>query len=169
MIVLLLLSSLLNIISPALPPHDVHLSKSVIEYSPKDEALQITLHIFLDDLEATLINHGAPKKLNLCTKKEHEEGEDWMKKYLRASFRIMVNGEEKEYKYIGKEISEDFLATWVYLEVKDIKTIENIGVKSTILMELYDDQKNIVQIKVPEQKPKFLMFDRTYTEEFVIY
>ncbi|MEM9886832.1 MAG: DUF6702 family protein [Bacteroidota bacterium] len=149
--------------------HDFHLSKSVIEYNPESESLEISLHIFLDDLEATLFEGGVKEKLNLCTEKEHEKGETYVEYYLRQSFRIMVNEEEVKYNYIGKEISEDFLAAWCYVEVPNVGKLESLGVKNTILMELYEDQRNIVQIKVPDEKPKFFMFDRKYNEEFVIY
>ncbi|MEM0994130.1 MAG: DUF6702 family protein [Bacteroidota bacterium] len=162
---LLLLNSLLF----ATDAHDFHLSKSVIEYNAAEESLEVTLHIFLDDLEATLFEGGIQEKLNLCTEKEHEKGETYVEYYLRRSFRLMVNGKEVEYNYLGKEISEDFQAAWCYIEVPKVGKIENLGVKNTILMELYEDQRNIVQIKVPNEKPKFFMFDRKYNEEFVTY
>ncbi len=157
------------LMSSWLTAHDFHLSKAVVEHNAETEALEITLHIFLDDLEATLFEGGIKERLNLCTKKEHPKGDEIVANYLKNRFRVMVNGELQTCRFVGKEISEDYLATWCYLEVENVPTIETIGVQNTILMELYEDQQNIVQIKVPQQKPKSFLFDRKYIEDFVEY
>jgi len=149
--------------------HDIHISKALIEYDETEQALQITLHIFLDDLEAILIEGGAPAKLNLCTEKEHEQGEAFVEQYLRSKFQLVVNDEVAEYNYLGKEISEDFLATWCYVEIPNVSNLESLQIKSSILMDLYDDQRNIIQIKAPNQKPKFFMLDQKRQEEIVKY
>ncbi|MEL6945184.1 MAG: DUF6702 family protein, partial [Bacteroidota bacterium] len=147
------MSSLLLLLSSFFLPnysvaeHDIHISKALIEYDETEQALQITLHIFLDDLEAILIEGGAPTKLNLCTEKEHEQGETFVEKYLRSKFQLVVNGASAEYNYLGKEISEDFLAAWCYVEIPNVTQLESLEIKSSILMDLYDDQRNIIQIK----------------------
>jgi len=167
-ILFLLLSSFFLPINDAVE-HDIHISKALIEYDDDEQALQITLHIFLDDLEAILIEGGAPEKLNLCTEKEHEKGETFVEQYLRSKFQLAVNGELAEYNYLGKEISEDYLATWCYVEIPNVSKLESLQIKSSILMDLYDDQRNIIQIKTPDQRPKFFMLDQKHQEEIVKY
>lgn len=147
--------------------HDLHVSKSLVKYDAEAHTLEIELHIFLDDLEASLYEGGIHDRLNLCTEKEHPKGDEYVEKYLNNRFRIMVNGEERKCEYISKKISDDYLATYCYLRVPNVTKIENIGVKNVILMELYDDQRNIVEIVVPNQKKKFFMFNRKYNEDFV--
>ncbi|MEM1325053.1 MAG: DUF6702 family protein [Bacteroidota bacterium] len=155
--------------SSLLTAHNFHLSKSMVEYNAEEKTLEITLHIFLDDLEATLFEGGIKENLNLCTEKEHPKGNEIVAAYLKSRFRVMVNGELRTCKFIGKEISEDFSAAWCYLEVEGVSSIENIGVQNTVLMELFEDQRNIVQIKGPDKKPKSFIFDRKYIEDFVEY
>ena len=167
--ILLLLLSSFFLPNSYIVEHDIHISKALIEYDETEQALQITLHIFLDDLEAILIDGGAPPKLNLCTKKEHEEGDTLVEKYLRSKFQLEINGASTDYNYLGKEISEDFLVAWCYVEIPNISKLESIQIKSSILMDLYDDQRNIIQIKTPNQRPQFFMLDQQHQEEIVKY
>ncbi|MEN0047606.1 MAG: DUF6702 family protein [Bacteroidota bacterium] len=169
MSILFLLLSNFFLSSSSAAEHDIHISKALIEYDETEQALQITLHIFLDDLEAILIEGGAPTQLNLCTKKEHEEGNAFVEKYLRSKFQLTVNGKVANYNYLGKEISEDFLATWCYVEIPNVSKLESLQIKSSILMDLYDDQRNIIQIKTPNQRPQFFMLDAGHQEESINY
>lgn len=145
--------------------HPIHLSKSSIELNEAEKTLQISIHIFLDDLELALEAKGAEPNLQLCTSKEHPKGEQYLISYLREQFHIQVNGKPMGFKFVGKEISEDFLATWCYLEIEGVEAFGTLKVTNKILMELYDDQRNIVQVKGPNKKKVYFMFDRKQSEE----
>jgi hypothetical protein len=139
--------------------HPIHLTKSSLEFNAEAKTLQISIHIFLDDLELALETKGAASNLQLCTPKEHPKGEQYLISYLREQFHVQVDEMPMAFKFIGKEISEDFLATWCYLEVEGVETFKSLKVTNKILMEIYDDQRNIVQVKGPNQKKVYFMFD----------
>lgn len=147
--------------------HDIHLSKSLVEYNAESKSIQISMHIYLDDLEAILNQRGAPERLNLCTEKEHPEGEQHLIEYLRDQFKVSVNGAVKPFAFVGKEISEDYLAAWCYLEIEQVPSIQVISIKNKVLMDLYDDQKNIVQVVMPNKRKAYFMFDRKQNEETI--
>ncbi len=134
------------------PAHDFHLSKALVEYSGREEALQITLHIFLDDLELALQQRGAAEGLFLCTEKEHPRADEYLERYLAQTFRLWVDGRPVQAGYLGKEISDDLMAAWCYLEVREISRPRTLTVDNRILMQVYDDQKNIISIR-SEGKP----------------
>ena len=50
--------------------HDLHLSKSEIRHNTKNNALEISVKIFIDDLELTLQEAGHPN-LNILGSDEH--------------------------------------------------------------------------------------------------
>ncbi len=148
--------------------HDIHISKCLIDYNPEDEALQISVHIFLDDLEEILAENGA-KKLYICTPKEKKEAEKFIYLYLQKQFNLKVDDKAVAYNFIGKESSEDLLAVWCYLEVPKIKSPQSLEISSKILMDLYDDQLNIINVNYPGKKNGYLMFHKGEFRDVVVF
>jgi len=126
--------------------HEYHLSNTEIRYNQEDQALQITTRIFIDDLEESLGNEGHTG-LSLCTEKEPAYADSLVAEYLFEKIFIAVDEEEVAYSYLGKEISDDLIAVWCYLEVEGVTPQKSIEIENTVLLETFDDQQNIVRIK----------------------
>ena len=139
--------------------HDYHLSKCMVEYSTPDKAVQVSIQLFIDDLEEALRLEGHDR-LALCTSKEAPDAETYLEEYLNKHFIIKVNGEKQKYNYLGKEISEDLLSLWCYLEVEGIQDIISLGVSNDLLMEAYPDQQNIVSVKGPSNQGGMWLFSK---------
>jgi len=145
--------------------HDLHISKCDIEYNEENTTLHISLRIFIDDLEAALLNRGA-EDLFLCTKKEHEEAELHIVNYLHDMVKLVIDDEEIEFNYIGKEISDDLAAVWCYLEIENININNTLSIENRVLMDLFEDQRNIVKVKLSKTKKEHFLFDNSdYTGE----
>ena len=143
----------------AVPAHDFHLSKCQIEYSDSDQALQIMLHVYLDDLEEALRRQGADK-LFMCTEKEHEKAEKYLYRYLQQRINMVVNGEAAAFSFVGKEQSDDLQAVWCYMEITGVESVESIEITNNLLMEVFDDQKNIVHIVAGKNKQGYFLFQK---------
>ncbi len=139
--------------------HEIHISKCQVEYSEADKAIQVTMHIYLDDLEEILRKKGADK-LFICTEKETEGADKHLIAYLREQFQIEVNNKVADFTFIGKEPSEDLLATWCYLEFPNIEELKNLTIENEVLMDLYDDQKNIVSVMAPGNQQGYFLFEK---------
>ncbi|MCB0594398.1 MAG: hypothetical protein H6557_23245 [Lewinellaceae bacterium] len=139
--------------------HDFHVSKCLVEYNEGEQALQMSLHLFIDDLEEALRRQGADK-LFICTQKEDEQAERYIYRYLQQHFRFEVNGKEQNYAFIGKEVSEDLAAVWCYLEITGVSTLRILKVDNSILMDAFEDQKNLVSITGPGRKKGLLLFQK---------
>ncbi len=148
--------------------HDIHISKALIDYNESEKALQISLHIFLDDLEEILMNRGADK-LFICTEKESKKAEKHIYQYLQDRFKLTVNQEAVQFDFIGKEPSEDLLATWCYIEVTGVDQLDVLEVQSQILMDLYDDQVNIVNVNYPGKKQGYFLFNHDENKQSVSF
>ncbi len=146
------------------PAHEFHISKCLIEFNEKEKALQFTLHLFIDDLEEALRQQGADK-LFICTDKEVEKAEEYIYKYLQQKLAISLEGQQMDYTFIGKEMSEDMVAVWCYLEIENVENIHQLHVKNSILLEAFDDQKNIISIIGPNKKKGYLLFNNAKNEE----
>lgn len=146
--------------------HDFHVSKCMVEYSAPDRALQVSMHLFIDDLEEALRREGADK-LYICTNKEAPTAEAHMLTYLQKHFQLVVNGQSYDYEFIGKELSEDLQAVWCYLEITGLSKVESLTITNDILMEVFDDQRNIINIDGPNKKRGFLLFQKGQSTDTV--
>ena len=124
--------------------HRYYVSLCEIEYIEEQKSLQITLGIFIDDLELTL-NKDYKTTLNIATKEEVENIDAYYLNYLNEHFKISTNNEPKIYDYIGKEYDNDIVR--FYLEISNIKELKSIEVSNTSLFKDFENQQNIIKIK----------------------
>lgn len=149
-------------------PHKFYVSRCMVEYNAEERALQMSMHIFIDDLETALAERGADS-LFICTRMEHPDAETYMARYLADQFRIRIDGQPVTYKFLGKEISEDLQAVWCYLEITDLDPFEQLEVTNELLIEVYDDQKNIMHVIGPNRREGTLLFRKGSTSETVTF
>ncbi len=154
--------------APALPSamdfHAFHLSKCDIEYSVGQKSLQVTLHVFIDDLEAALRKQGRDH-LFVGSEREVPSANGFIAAYLQEKLIISVNQKKQKAIFLGKETTKDLSAVWIYLEIKDVSEIRDIFVEDKLLTEVFDDQKNIVQIKASGKKGGYFILDKNKTSE----
>jgi len=162
----MLISTLMNT-SPVINAHEFHLSKSIINYNTKDQTLQITLNMFIDDLEMAL-QPTAGDTLRLCTRKEIEGAENSIRAYIVAHLIIEIKGKKIIPEFLGKEQSDDLSAVWCYLEVVNIPSFFEMTVTNNIMVELYEDQKNMTNIQLDKERVEDILFTSERTLEKVV-
>jgi len=148
--------------------HEFHISKCQIKYSEDTKAVQISLHLFLDDLEEALRQKGADQ-LFLCTEKEHHKAEKYLFRYLQQGFKLSVNEEPAAFEFVGKEQSEDLQAVWCYLEIINVDSFESLEITNSLLMEVFEDQKNIVQVRAADNKQGNFLLQKGQENDKVIF
>ncbi len=154
----ILLSSFISGHLMASPPpslHEFHVSKCVIEY--KDNMLQISMHLFIDDLEKALEEQGVTKQY-IGTEREASTADELIARYIQQRFSIDVNETDLSYQFLGKELTEDLTAIWCYMEVSNLEELQHLRIANSVLMEIYDDQKNLTTIYGPNKKMKSFLF-----------
>ncbi|UBZ05765.1 hypothetical protein LDL76_10325 [Salegentibacter mishustinae] len=142
--------------------HEFYLSVTEIEYNNEKQSLQIITRVFIDDFEDVLNErYGADLQLS----EEAEEGAvaENISKYLKQKLRLQVNGEELQLNYLGKEYDADQLI--LYIEVEDLAPFKKIEVTNEILTDLFDDQKNVVHVKVNDKTKSLLLMRQQETEK----
>ncbi len=156
------MNALVQIVSFALTMiglHDFHLSKTEVHFNEHAQSLEITMHLFIDDLELAMGAQGM-KDLYIATEKERADADGLIGKYIASAFELRVNDQMVTLNFLGKEESEDLIAIWCYLEKKEVTDIQSISIKNSLLTEIYDDQKNMVSFKGNGIK-KFWLFDKS--------
>ena len=139
--------------------HEFHVSKVQVDYNVAEKAVQISMHIFIDDLEEALRKQGV-NALYFCTKKENEKADMHLEAYLHQCFQLEIDGKAVTYEYIGKEPSEDLAAIWCYLEITNIADLQELSISNSVLMEVFDDQKNIIQITKSGKNQGYFLFSK---------
>lgn len=132
--------------------HDFHLCKTDVHYKSDQNSIQVTVLTFVDDLEEAL-NQEKPLDYKLLQNAEHPEADSLIAIYFEQHLTFKINGEAKSFYYLGKEESDDITAIYSYLEIEGIDDPTFIEIDNSIMTELFDDQKNIINIKV-NNKPK---------------
>lgn len=141
--------------------HKYYVSVTDVNYSEESQSLQILSRYFTDDLDL-LLKERYGIKAALMTEEELSSANYYIEKYLQDKFRIYVNGEMKSFKFLGKEYDNDL--TKCYLEIGNIKASEmkSIRVESEVMFDLFDEQQNIIHLKVPGKKKSFLLHSGNY-------
>ena len=142
--------------------HEFYLSVTEIEYNNEKQSLQIITRVFIDDFEDVL-NERYGAELQLSEGAEEGAVTKNISKYLKQKLRLQVNGEELQLNYLGKEYDADQLV--LYIEVENLAPFNKIEVTNEILTDLFDDQKNVVHVKVNDKTKSLLLMRQQETEK----
>lgn len=145
------LSLLLCVSTASRPAHDFHASVTQMQYNPKERAFEVSIRMFTDDLEKALATaSGGPAHLA-----PNDKNDPLLERYVRQHFAF-VNAQKQPvaFDYVGHEIEAD--ANWVYLQLPHADAFAGGQLKQNVLMELFDDQVNLVNIQYQGQKKTFV-------------
>ncbi len=136
--------------------HKFYVSVTNIGYSEKDDALQITSRIFIDDFQKVLEERYGIQPA-LATEKESTQADAYIEKYLRTKFVVQVNGENREYTFLGKKYDNDIMVCYLELPELDLANVHSIDIQNEMLTDLFEEQKNIVHFKINGTKKSFVL------------
>src|ERR1044071_4224177 len=122
--------------------HPIHLSITEIEHNEKSKALQITMRIFVDDLELSIRKKINDPELDLLEPGKGRTTDNLVKEYLAEAVKMKVDKKAVKLNYIGHEIEGP--AIICYVEIENIKKFSTIEVTNRVILETHDDQSNLV-------------------------
>lgn len=142
--------------------HEFYLSVTEIEYNNEEQSLQIITRVFIDDFQ-NVLNERYDADIQLSQEAEEGAVTEHISKYLIQKLRLKTNGEELQLNYLGKEYDADQLV--LYIEVENVVSFNQIEVTNEILTDLFDDQKNVVHVKVNGKTKSLLLMRQQETEK----
>lgn len=125
--------------------HKFYVSVTEIEYNEKVQSLQIISRVFIDDFE-NVLKARYDGDIKLGANSETSNAEDFIKKYLEQKLEITLDGRLVEEKYLGKEYQNDMII--FYVEVPQVKRFKEISVRNSVLMDLFEEQKNLIHVEI---------------------
>ncbi|MBO3099522.1 DUF6702 family protein [Gelidibacter pelagius] len=138
--------------------HKFYVSVTEVAYVNDKKSVQIITRIFIDDLENTL-RERYDKHLTFAPENEAKEVETYLQRYLKDKISIQINGKFVDYKFIGKEYDNDIV--FCYLEIAEVREINSFQISNKVLFESFDDQQNIVKLKINDQNKSFILINQS--------
>lgn len=137
------------VVGMAFSYHEFFVSVTEGEYKETENTFQFTIKFIGHDLEKVLEMSGTPE-LNLGTKQELADANEYILKYINNHFSINCNDKNVQLKMIGKEVgNDDFI--FCYLESEKVENIQNIEIKNSLLTEVFSAQENILHLKINDK------------------
>lgn len=136
--------------------HKYYVSVTTINYSQKDDALQITTRIFIDDLEKVLEDRY-DINVKLDTPEEYKSANSYIEKYFKTKFLLKVDGKEKPFTFLGKKYEVDMVVCYLEIPKVELAKAESIEIQNELLTDVFEEQQNIVNFKWNGRKKSFLL------------
>ena len=136
--------------------HKFYISVTNIKYSEKDDALQITTRVFVDDMN-TVLNERYGIDAELGTKEESTLGQEYLEKYVRSKIRITRNGKTADYTLLGKRYETDIVILYIEVPKIDLPNVISLGIENEVLTDLFDEQQNVVHFNINGKKKSFVL------------
>src|SRR5687768_14925216 len=106
--------------------HPIHVSVTEVEFDEKDQALEIMMRVFIDDLELSLRNSLAQPDLDILHPGKGQTTDGLISNYLKEHFKVSLDKKIQETQYLGHEREAE--AFVIYIEVKGIRKWKTISV-----------------------------------------
>ena len=129
--------------------HPIHVSIAEIDHNQEAKALQITLRIFIDDLELSIRNKINSPELDLLNPGGAKTTDQLVKDYLTEVLKLKVDKKAVQTNYLGHEIEGP--AMICYIEVENIKKFKSIEVTNKAILETHEDQSNLINVNYLEK------------------
>lgn len=129
--------------------HPVYVSVTSIEYNKKEELLEVSCKLFIDDMEKFLKARSG-RKVDLLHPAADGKTDSMLYAYLNAHLSLQVNGSPAPLKYSGFEPEGDVI--YVYLEADGIKAVNRLEVTNSILYDYKSAQVSVINVRVGDNK-----------------
>lgn len=134
--------------------HKYYLSVTDVEYKAEKQELQIISRVFTNDFEDVLRKRYS-NDIRLAKGEEEGDVKQAITRYLHQKLHLNVNGQDLEIHYLGKEYDADQVV--MYIEVENVEPFKTISVTNLLLTDMYDDQKNVVNVNVGGETKSLLL------------
>ncbi len=153
---------LLLLLPFTLQAHKFYTSVTQLDFNPSEKCFQVTMNVFIDDLEAALTQEN---KQVVKWKSDQPALNTLLLKYLNKHLNVKLNQKPaSQFRFIGTKEQKDLLI--IYFEIPVEKTLKNIEITDTFLMDMFPIQSNIVNLNYQDKKHTFLFQKGKSTQFF---
>ena len=154
-----------SIFIPKKIEHKFYVSTTTIEFREEKNVIQITCQLFIDDVEKSLNRYQEGIKLAPDSNKQVIDR--LLKKSLKKSILITIDGENTDLIYIGREYKNDILQC--YFEANAPASSQNLSIENRTFFDLFQDQQNIIHYKNKSIRKSFLLYSENDSATFSLF
>jgi hypothetical protein len=136
--------------------HTFHFSETLIEWKPERQQLEMTLKVFTDDWDIALGDTLQNKNL------EMKILDPLYGRYLSTHSAFSANGKKIDWTYLGFERDGDVY--YHFLESAPMEEPTTIDCQYIVLMEVYEDQKNLLNFRKNGKTTSLYFLDKTHPQ-----
>jgi hypothetical protein len=130
-----------------------------LRYNEKSSSFEVAIKVFIDDLEKGISKSGI-SNLKIGTDNESSLAEEHIAHYLDQHFTITIDDAKLKPHFIGKELTDDLIAIWCYVEyTKPNASAKKCTVDNKILFDVHDDQRNIMDIRMNSKHKDYTILE----------
>ena len=126
-----------------------HTSNSKIDYEVQSGTLNITTRLFTAGLEKALGEKTTNKS----------SFESKLRTYINKKVDIKINKKDANISYYGFQTNDQ--TTRIYLKIEKITSIESLDIRLALLMDVYDDQQNFINVDIKDLRKSFTVRNET--------
>jgi hypothetical protein len=141
--------------------HKYYISVSNATYSKSDKSVQMVTRFFIDDMEDVL-NSRMENPIVLGDKSVIEEVYPLLKSYIGKKLEVQINGVTSNPSFIAAEYESDQIV--LYIELPSPKMPKVITMRFNAFTELFEEQKNLVHMKINGVRRSLLMDKNKLTD-----
>jgi len=140
--------------------HEYYVSIANVNLNTALHQLEVELKLDADDFEVVLNKETSGINLDKITPKTEQA----IEKYLQQHFVVWANGGRVNLELVGEELNPDG-EFYCYFLLKIPTTIHSIKIKNDILLPMFLQQHNIVNLKTAQKtySHTFIQQHTTYT------
>ena len=137
--------------------HDIHFSKSTIDYNQKSNTLQVVINVFTDDLELAIERSHEKLDLEIGAETQHESTDSLVADYSENQIIFKINNNKVNFNFIGFEYDYDICYLYLESDTLSIDPFDEILLGVNLFFEVYDDQENVVDLNTQFSNDNFIL------------
>lgn len=130
--------------------HPFFVSMTDINYNEKDKDLEISVHIFTNDLENTIRKYHSDLKIDILHPSNQQQMNGFVNDYIQKNFQLQLNGKPVQLSFVGYE--EQSESIWTYFEVKNVNAVQKLTIVNSLLYDYNTSQINMMHVKVKDKE-----------------
>ena len=142
--------------APSLQAHYVHTATAEAEYNPQTKKLEVSLTVFINDLETALIRQSEQEMR--IDKTPAADFDAQVLAYLKKTFVVTdATGKAAKMRWVGREMEKESEksgdpAVVLFFEVEMPGGVEGAMLKCAVFGELFADQMTLAQVRIEGRK-----------------
>ncbi len=133
--------------------HPFHVGVYEVFHNGETGKLEITMRIFIDDVELALQKEGHENFAFSSESDQKTAANRYLGEYLLKRFSIKIEDEEIKLNFLGYEPENDVVLC--YIESEPVKEIGKIRIHNEILFDVEDEQINLIHFRYGDQMKSF--------------